>query len=63
MMVCRDCRIKMVGIMSFSRGSYEKFNRCPRCYGETKHHQLLDNELEFGEDFSRLYIVNNKKGR
>lgn len=49
MMICKDCYIPMVGVMSFSKDKHEKFNRCPRCYGETKHQRIKDDELEFGE--------------
>ena len=39
----------MQPVMSFSKGKHEKFDRCPRCFGETKHRKLKDNELDFGE--------------
>lgn len=39
----------MNGVMSFSKDKYEKFNRCPKCYSETKHRKLRDKELDFGE--------------
>ena len=31
----------------------EKFCRCPKCYYETKHRKLRDDELDFGEVLSR----------
>ena len=39
----------MKGVMSFSKDKHEKFCRCPKCRGETKHQKLKDNELDFGE--------------
>ena len=39
----------MVGVVSFSNDKNEKFDRCPKCYGETKHVKLRDDELDFGE--------------
>ena len=27
----------------------KKFCKCPRCYGETKHIQIRENDLSFGE--------------
>ena len=49
MKLCKDCYVPMVGVMSFSKGKHEKFNRCPKCFGETKHKKLRDDELVFGE--------------
>ena len=49
MQFCRDCSTKMVGVLSFSKDKNEKFNRCPRCYSETKHNKIKDNDLNFGE--------------
>ena len=49
MIVCRDCGTIMVGVMSFSKDKHEKFCRCPKCRGETKHVPICDNELDFGE--------------
>ena len=34
---------------SFSKDKHEKFCRCPKCYEETKHKKLRDEELVFGE--------------
>ena len=39
----------MQPIMSFSKDKQEKYNKCPRCYSETKHMKLRDDELTFGE--------------
>ena len=49
MMICKDCYVPMIGVMSFSKDNREKFCRCPKCFGETKHVKLRDNELTFGE--------------
>ena len=49
MIICRTCSIPMHPIMSFSKDKREKFNKCPKCYGETKHVKLRDDELDFGE--------------
>ena len=49
MTICRDCSIPMQPVMSFSKYKQEKYNKCPRCYGETKHVKLSDDELTFGE--------------
>ena len=49
MTICRNCSIPMQPVMSFSKNKHEKFNRCPKCYGETKHVKLRDDELDFGE--------------
>ena len=48
-----DCNILMQPIMSFSKDKHEKFCRCPKCYSETKHRKLRDEELDFGEVLSR----------
>ena len=53
MQLCKDCYIPMVGVMSFSQDTHEKFCRCPKCFGETKHKKLQDEELDFGEVLSR----------
>lgn len=53
MKLCKYCYIPMVGIMSFSKDKREKFNKCPKCYSETEHRKLRDNELGFGEVLSR----------
>ena len=49
MTICKDYYIPMISVMSFSKDKHEKFNKCPRCYGETKHVKLRDDELTFGE--------------
>ena len=49
MIICRTCNISMQPVMSFSKDKHEKFCRCPRCYSETKHRKLQDEELDFGE--------------
>lgn len=49
MTICKDCYVSMVGVMSFSKDKHEKFCRCPKCYSETKHKKMRDDELDFGE--------------
>ena len=49
MIICRTCSIPMQPVMSFSKDKHEKFDRCPKCFGETKHRKINDNELMFGE--------------
>ena len=49
MTICRTCNIPMQPVMSFSSGKHEKFNKCPKCYEETKHRKLREDELVFGE--------------
>lgn len=49
MMLCKNCFIPMVGVMSFSRDSNEGFHRCPRCREETKHQKIRSSDLNFGD--------------
>ena len=49
MQFCKDCNIRMKGVMSFSNDKHEKFDRCPKCFVETKHRKLTDDDLNFGE--------------
>ena len=49
MIICRICSIPMQPVMSFTKDKHEKFDRCPKCFGETKHRKINDNELMFGE--------------
>ena len=49
MRFCKDCGTKMVGVMSFSKDKNKKFDRCNKCYSETKHRKLDEKELNFGE--------------
>lgn len=49
MRICRDCLVPMKGVMSFSKDKREKFDRCYKCHSETKHQNIKDNELSFGE--------------
>ena len=53
MVICRTCNIPMQPVMSFSKDKHEKFDRCPKCFGETKHVKLSDDELTFGEILHR----------
>lgn len=53
MIICRTCNIPMHPVMSFSKDKHEKFCRCQKCFGETKHRKLTDDDLNFGEVLSR----------
>lgn len=46
--------------MSFSQDKHEKFCKCPKCYFETRHLKLRDEELDFGEVLNKQYIKENK---
>ena len=48
-MICRDCNVLMQNIMSFSSDKHEKFYMRPKCFGETKHTKIKDDDLDFGE--------------
>ena len=49
MQLCKDCNTPMQPVMSFLKDKREKFCRCPKCYEETKHRKLREDELVFGE--------------
>lgn len=49
MIFCRNCNIPMKSVMSFSKDKHERFCRCPKCHGETKHQRLNEDELDFRE--------------
>lgn len=53
MKICRDCKTKMAEVLSFSKDKNEKFERCPKCYSETRHRKLDEKELNFGEVLDR----------
>ena len=53
MTICRTCSIPMHPVMSFSKDKHEKFCRCPKCYEETKHRKLADDDLNFGEELNK----------
>ena len=54
MTICRTCSIPMQPVMSFSKDKHEKFCRCPKCFCETKHRKLRDNELDFGKVLNKV---------
>lgn len=60
MIICRDCGIKMSNVMSFSQDKHEKFCKCPKCYSETRHQKLKDNDLAFGEVLGKEIHKNRK---
>ena len=49
MIICRTCSVPMQPVMSFSKDKHEKFCRCPKCRGETKHQKLKNEKLDFVE--------------
>lgn len=49
MRICKNCVTPMERVSSFSQEKNERFYRCPKCYSETKHRKLRDDELDFGE--------------
>ena len=53
MRLCKDCCVPMVGVISFPLDKHEKFCRCLKCYSETKHRKLRDDDLDFGEVLSK----------
>lgn len=59
MQFCRDCNTKMIGVMSFSKDKHEKFDKCPKCYSETKHRKLDNKELDFREVLDKA--IQNRK--
>ncbi len=61
MQVCKVCNTPMVGVMSFSKDKRERFCQCPKCYGETKHNLLRDNELDFREVLYKEYQEQKSK--
>ena len=50
---CINCGIPMVGVLSFSKDKHERFCRCPKCYSESRHRRVNDDELDFGEYLSK----------
>ena len=48
-MICVGCNALMQPVMPFSKEKHEKFCECTKCYCETKHRKLRDEELVFGE--------------
>lgn len=58
---CINCGIPMVGVMSFSEDKHERFCRCPKCYSESRHRRVNDDELDFGEILYRNVIKNNTR--
>ena len=43
----------IIRIISFSKNKHEKFNHYPKCFGETRHKKLREDDLDFGELLSR----------
>lgn len=55
--ICKNCYISMVGVMSFSKDKHERFCKCTKCYSESRHKKIQDDELEFRE------VLNKKLGK
>lgn len=55
MVTCKKCYVPMIGVMSFSKDRHEKYCRCPKCMNETKHHQIRNDDLSFGEVLNKVY--------
>ena len=45
MTICRTCNVPMTEVRRFTSKHNEKFQRCPKCYGETKHLKIFEREL------------------
>ena len=58
MIKCINCGIPMVGVMSFSKDKQERFCRCPKCYSESKHRRVNDDDLDFGEYLQKWNLKN-----
>ena len=43
----------IIRIISFSKNKHEKFNHCPKCFGETRYKKLREDDLDFGEVLSK----------
>ena len=52
MVICRTCNIPMQPVMSFSKDKHEKFDRCPKCFGETKHRKINEKFCKCPKCFS-----------
>ena len=59
MIICRTCSVPMQPVMSFSKDKHEKFDCCPKCFGETKHRKLRDDDLDFVEVLNKA--INKRK--
>ena len=59
MIFCNNYNIPMQPVMSFLKDKHEKFCKCPKCYCETKHRKLRDDELDFGEVLNKA--INKRK--
>lgn len=39
-MLCKKCYKQMIHVMSFEKGKSTEFERCPKCFYETKHKNI-----------------------
>lgn len=63
MILCKNCYVPMVGVMSFSKDKHEKFCQCPKCRLETKHMPIKDSELNFREILHSEIKKNTKENK
>lgn len=56
MIICKKCYIPMLEVMSFSKNKHEKYCRCPKCRGETRHQKLREEELNFREELNKALL-------
>ena len=54
MMICKECYIPMMRVISFSKDKNIKFFRCPKCGNKTKPHKIRNEDLNFREAFTEL---------
>lgn len=48
-MICKDCYIPMIGVMSSSKEKHERFCRCPKCNLESKRTSIDEYDISFRE--------------
>lgn len=56
MIICKKCYIPMLEVMSFSKDKHEKYCRCPKCRGETRHQKLREEDLNFREELNKALL-------
>lgn len=61
MILCKNCYVAMIKVMSFSKDKHEKFCQCPKCRVETRHIPIKDSALDFGEILHREIKKNIKE--
>lgn len=61
MVICRNCYIPMIGVISFSKNRHERFCRCPKCYSEIRHRRIREDEIDFGEMLYKAFNNNAER--